>query len=207
MASFLKSPRQLAVLAVLALAAVLADLRFLGLGALPVLGLFVAAAAASRFFYRKISRVRSRPARVAASALGGMLAVGLIIQAVPYGRDHSNPPVRSEPAWDSPTTRELAVRACFDCHSNQTNYPWYSNVAPLSWALQRHVQSGRDALNFSEWDHPQREPEEAAETVREGSMPPKFYTDAHPRARFTDAERQALIAGLEATLGGGDQDD
>ena len=57
----------------------------------------------------------------------------LAIQFVPYGRDHSNPPVIGEPTWNSPETRALAVRACFDCHSNETVWPWYSNIAPVSW--------------------------------------------------------------------------
>jgi hypothetical protein len=56
----------------------------------------------------------------------------LLIQLVPYGRAHANPPVVKEPAWDSPTTRALAKRACFDCHSNETVWPWYTNVAPVS---------------------------------------------------------------------------
>jgi hypothetical protein len=71
-------------------------------------------------------------------AAGAALLVALI-QAVPYGRAHSNPPVVSEPAWDSPRARELAVRACFDCHSNETVWPWYSNIAPVSWLIQSDV--------------------------------------------------------------------
>lgn len=142
--------------------------------------------------------------RAVASGLGGFVLVGLLIQAVPYGRDHSNPPVVAEPAWDSPRTRELAVRACFDCHSNEVVYPAYSNVAPFSWAVQTHVEAGRDALNFSEWNRPQDEADEAAETVREGSMPPAYYTVAHSNARLTAAEKQELAAGLAVTLGEGD---
>ena len=56
----------------------------------------------------------------------------LAIQLVPYGRTHTNPPVTAEPAWDSPQTRALAVRACFDCHSNETVWPWYTSIAPIS---------------------------------------------------------------------------
>src|SRR6478735_10619944 len=84
------------------------------------------------------------------------LGIGCVaIQFVPYGHAHTNPPVRLEPAWDSPQTRELAARACFDCHSNLTKWPWYSNVAPVSWLIQRDVDGGRAALNFSEWNKPQ----------------------------------------------------
>jgi hypothetical protein len=99
-----------------------------------------------------------------------LLAGFLVLQLVPYGRDHSNPPVIAEPLWDSPDTRELSVRACFDCHSNETEWAWYSNVAPLSWLIQSHVDEGREELNFSESQLDQ-EGEEAAETVRDGSMP------------------------------------
>jgi mono/diheme cytochrome c family protein len=131
-----------------------------------------------------------------ATLLGGLLA----IQLVPYGRDHANPPVVAQPSWDSSQTRELVVRACYDCHSNETVWPWYSNVAPLSWLVQRDVDEGREHLNYSEWNRPQ-EGEESAETVREGSMPPSSYLLTHPDARLTDTELAALADGLAATLG------
>lgn len=127
----------------------------------------------------------------------------LAIQLVPYGRAHDNPAVVQEPAWDSPRTRELAVRACFDCHSNETVWPWYSNVAPVSWFVQDHTDEGRSKLNFSRWDLPQREAREAAKQVQEGEMPPLYYTPLHGTARLTDAERAELIKGLQATLGSG----
>lgn len=131
-----------------------------------------------------------------ATLLGGLL----LIQVVPYGRDHDNPPVVAEPSWDSPQTRELTVRACFDCHSNETVWPWYSNVAPVSWLVQRDVDEGREELNYSEWNSSQ-EGEESAETVREGSMPPNSYLLTHPEARLTNAELTTLANGLAATFG------
>jgi len=79
-------------------------------------------------------------------------ALLLMIQLAPYGRSHANPPVRVEPSWQGAHTRELAVRACFGCHSNQVRWPWYSNVAPVSWMIQNHVDEARDELNYSEWD-------------------------------------------------------
>ena len=133
----------------------------------------------------------------------GALVLLLLIQAVPYGHAHSNPPVIAEPQWDSPRTRELAVSACFDCHSNEVNWPWYSNVAPVSWFVQNHVEEGRSELNFSEWNRPQKEAKEAAEKVLEGEMPPLYY---HPWDRMTDAEVNELARGLQATLGGHDRD-
>lgn len=123
----------------------------------------------------------------------------LALQLVPYGRDHANPPVRQEPAWDSPRTRALAQAACFDCHSNETVWPWYSNLAPLSWRVQEHVDEGRAALNFSEWDLPQDEADEVIEVLREGEMPLSDYLLLHPEARLSPADVEALIAGFAAS--------
>ena len=133
-------------------------------------------------------------------ALIAAAAVFVVIQFVPYGRDHTNPPVIAEPSWDSPETRDLAVAACFDCHSNETSWPWYSNVAPMSWLVQRDVEEGRDSMNLSEW--PSGEAHESSETVLEGSMPPLQYVWTHPAARLSESEKEALAAGLAASLGG-----
>lgn len=107
-----------------------------------------------------------------------------------------------EPAWDSPQTRQLAVRACFDCHSNETTWPWYSNVAPISWLTQRDVDEGRAELNFSEWNRPQKT-DDIVKSVQEGEMPPAIYYPTHPDANLPAGERQALIQGLTATFGPG----
>lgn len=135
-------------------------------------------------------------------AAGPVVLLGaLIIQLVPYGAT-ANPAARSEPAWNAPRTRELAVRACFDCHSNETAWPWYSRVAPLSWLVRRDVDKGRAKLNLSEWGLRRQEAGEAAETVAEGEMPMAVYSLLHAEARLTAAERRELVAGLTATLGG-----
>jgi mono/diheme cytochrome c family protein len=134
--------------------------------------------------------------------VGIVLVVVLVaLQLVPYGRRHANPPGRVEPRWDGPATRALAVRACYDCHSNETVWPWFSHVAPISWLAQYDVDEGRRKLNLSEWDRPQKEAHESAKTVRKGEMPPWFYGAVHPDARLTAEETRALISGLEATLG------
>jgi mono/diheme cytochrome c family protein len=130
----------------------------------------------------------------------GILALLVLAQAVPYGRSHSNPPVTKEPAWDSAATRAQVVESCFDCHSNETKWPWYTNVAPSSWLVQRDVDEGRSKLNFSEWDRPQ-EGSDAAEVVRSGEMPPWQYTLLHRGAKLSDAEKESLAKGLEATFG------
>lgn len=134
-------------------------------------------------------------------AILAIVVLLVLIQLVPYGRAHTNPPVVQEPAWDSPTTRALAKRACFDCHSNETAWPWYTNIAPVSWMIQRHVDEGRQKLNFSDWGNSrERELDEIAEVILEGEMPLPNYLPMHPEARLTPAEKQALIDGLNASL-------
>ena len=83
------------------------------------------------------------------AVLALVLLFGLI-QLLPYGHNHNNPPVQQEPAWDSPQTQALAKRACYDCHSNESVWPSYSNVAPISWLVQHDVDDGRRRLNLSE---------------------------------------------------------
>ena len=134
--------------------------------------------------------------RVVLITFAGVLLPLLAIQLLPYGRQHKNPPVTAEPTWPDSATRGLAVRACYDCHSNETIWPWYSSVAPISWLLQNHVEEGRALLNFSEWDRPQRGMREAAEAVAEGEMPPGYYRLLHKAARLSAAEAAALAQAL-----------
>jgi hypothetical protein len=128
-------------------------------------------------------------------------AAVVLIQLVPFGHSHANPAVTKEVAWDSAPTRDLMRRACYNCHSNETVWPWYSNVAPVSWLVQRDVNEGRSHLNFSEWETPGRHAKDVAEEVRTGEMPPWFYRPMHPEARLSEGEKQALIAGVEKVLG------
>jgi len=130
----------------------------------------------------------------------GVLATLLAIQLVPYGRAHTNPRITGEPTWDAPGTRALARQACFDCHSNETEWPGYASIAPVSWLVQHDVSEGRAALNFSEWGRPQNEATDAAEEVIEGEMPPAAYRLVHAHARLTAAERDQLAQGLDRTL-------
>jgi hypothetical protein len=124
-----------------------------------------------------------------------------VIQLVPYGRAHSNPPVIQEPPWNSPRTRELAKRACFDCHSNETRWPWYAHVAPFSWVLQRDVEAGRSVMNFSEWTHPNDLASAAGGEVIRREMPPRSYRLVHGDAHLTEDEKVELARGLHATFG------
>ena len=139
-----------------------------------------------------------RRIRIAALAL---LSLFVLIQLVPYGRDHTNPPVTAEPEWNRPETRALFFQACGDCHSHETEWPWYSHVAPVSWLVYRDVAKARSEFNVSRWGTGKQEADEAAEELREGEMPLWFYLPAHPEARLEGADRDSLIAGLVTTFG------
>lgn len=127
-----------------------------------------------------------------------VVAIGLLllIQLVPIGRDHSAAPISSQPSWPDTETEDLARDACFDCHSNETVWPWYSNVAPISWFVSHDVKEGRASLNFSEWNRSQPELREIVEVIQEGEMPPSYYTALHGSAKLTDQEKAMLIAGM-----------
>lgn len=129
-----------------------------------------------------------------------VIAFGLM-QLVPFGHSHTNPPVTAEPHWSSPQTRALFQRACFDCHSNATHWPWYSHVAPVSWLVERDITDGRRHLNFSQWNQPQRHAKDIAREVANGDMPLWFYLPMHPAARLSAAEQQQLMAGAAASFG------
>jgi hypothetical protein len=129
----------------------------------------------------------------------GIPIVAAAIQLIPVPR--VSPPVTREVRWDAPATRALAQRACFDCHSNLTTWPWYSRVAPVSWLVANHVNDGRRRLNFSEWDRPQREAlKDVDEAVTSGDMPIWNYVMIHPEAKLSDVEKAQLVAGLRATF-------
>lgn len=129
----------------------------------------------------------------------GVVTLLVVIQLVPYGRSHTNPPVIHEPNWDA-QTQELVSRACGDCHTNETVWPWYSNIAPISWLVQHDVEEGRSVLNFSEWGRggEGEESDELQEVVGEGEMPPSQYLLLHSEAKLTQEERDQLIRGLMA---------
>lgn len=139
---------------------------------------------------------------IVTKAFIGAIAFCIAIQFVPYGRNHVNPPIVHEPAWDSPATRELAKQACFNCHSNETIWPWYSKIAPISWLVAYDVYEGRGELNFSDWQGGARKAERAQKIQKEvdsGEMPPIQYRLAHPEARLDPAAKKRLSEGLGAT--------
>lgn len=133
------------------------------------------------------------------------LALGAAVvgaQFVGYAR--TNPPVSSDVAAP-PEVQSVLRRACFDCHSNQTEWPWYSAVAPLSWLLGHDVLEGRRRLNFSEWGDYASDPEtlvyklqQIAASVANGSMAPWYYQVLHPSARLSGADGALLVHWAEA---------
>ena len=128
-------------------------------------------------------------------AIPAVLVVLVALQFVPVER--TNPAERSRiEAPDS--VAAILERACYDCHSNRTRWPWYSYVAPMSWLVARHVENGRADLNFSEWPTFDFEAEEYAlrdirEQVEEGKMPLKSYLLLHWDARLSEEDRRILI--------------
>jgi mono/diheme cytochrome c family protein len=130
-----------------------------------------------------------------------LLALFLLIQLVPYGRAHDNPPVTREARWPPGQGEQLAEQSCYDCHSNLTEWRWYSNVAPASWLVQHDVDEGRETLNFSEWNRGQPPLDELVEQVGSGEMPPWKYTLVHPSTSLSDAEKAQLTKALTQLYG------
>jgi len=129
--------------------------------------------------------------------LGGLIVLALVgIQFVPV--DRTNPPVTSDikPPGD---VRQILRTACYDCHSNETKWPWYSYIAPMSWRISEDVEHGRSEMNFSEWGElPPGEREhlrrEIWEEVEEGHMPLPLYVRFHPAARLNPGEQEILAS-------------
>ncbi len=138
----------------------------------------------------------------------GALAVFALVQLVPYGWSHPNPPVVHDAPWPDAESAAIARRSCYSCHSNETDWPPYSYAAPMSWLVRYDVEQGRDKLNFSEWDRYAGQADDAAEQVEEGAMPLSRYTTIHRDAALSDAEVDKLVAALASMEddrdGGGD---
>lgn len=123
-----------------------------------------------------------------------VLGILIIIQFVPV--DKTNPPVSKEIQTPS-DVKAVLEQSCFDCHSNKTQWPWYSSIAPASWLVAYDVHEAREHINFSTWDKYSTEDqleiiEEMWEEVEEGEMPLWYYVIAHPKAKMTDADTQIL---------------
>ncbi len=137
-----------------------------------------------------------RGSRLIRRALVGIVVALLVAQLVPPTRD--NPPVVADVAA-SPDVAAVLRRACYDCHSNETVWPWYSRVAPVSWLVAHDVHDGRKELNFSTWSaydatKRRKKLKETVEEVTEGEMPPWYYVVLHAHARLDAPDVELLRA-------------
>jgi len=135
-------------------------------------------------------------------AAGVVVVAGIAVQFVPVKGIGTNPPARYK--LDAPPEVEAILRtSCFDCHSNETKWPFYARIAPPSWLMARDVLKGRSRMNMSEWgdvDEDERalDRENAWDQIEEGEMPPWFYLPLHPSARLSDSEKATLKSWLLA---------
>ncbi len=138
----------------------------------------------------------------------GIIVIGFVIlQFIPFGNfipvlARTNPPVKSQIVWNSPETEQLVRTTCYSCHSNETEWPFYAYVAPMSWLVLHDVNEARQKLNFSEETADQIDPSVLVEQIDKGNMPPIQYLLLHPEARLTDAQKETLRTGLRASLHG-----
>jgi mono/diheme cytochrome c family protein len=140
-----------------------------------------------------------------------LLVLGLIFLGMQFVRPAKNTPVAGSRDHDlfsqhtAPAEVKAAFqRACYDCHSNETRYPWYAEVQPAGWFLASHVRDGKKHLNFSEFGkqphgRARRQLEACLDEITEGTMPLASYTWIHRHARLTDAEIEAVAAWVEKT--------
>jgi len=139
--------------------------------------------------------------------IGGTLLSGIIlIQFIPIWAlvprmDPRNPPVQREIQWASPEADRLMRMVCYTCHSNETQYPVYAQIAPVSWIAAGNVNAGRAQLNFSEQSPETINAERLIALIESDAMPPPAYRPTHPEANLTEAQKAALIEGIRATLG------
>jgi uncharacterized membrane protein YgcG len=141
--------------------------------------------------------------RVVLRALLVVVVVLVAMQLVPYGWKHSNPPVQADAPWPSAKAEAIARESCYSCHSNETKWPVYAYVAPMSWLVRSDVDDGRKALNFSTWGTGDNKAHDAEDMISTGEMPPSKYTIIHRKAKLTGAEKRTLIAALKQMEGSG----
>jgi uncharacterized membrane protein YgcG len=137
---------------------------------------------------------RSRFWRIVRWPLAVLVGLFLVIQLVPYGWWHEHPPIVKDAPWPDAESRRIARESCYSCHSNETDWPLYSYVAPMSWLVRSDVERAREQLNFSDWSS--HDANDAADMVLQGAMPPSRYTRIHGDATLTATEQDTLLAAL-----------
>lgn len=133
-----------------------------------------------------------------------LLSLFVLLQLTNPAR--TNPPVKTDFIATLDPPGEIAatlVASCYDCHSYETKWPWYSHVAPMSWLIANDVNGGRSHLNLSEWPSNDTKRavhrlDEMSDQIGNGIMPPKKYTAIHAGARLTDSQRKVLTDWLDA---------
>lgn len=126
--------------------------------------------------------------------IGALVVIFIIIQFIPVSR--TNPPVKAEiPA--PANVKPILERACYDCHSNETDWPWYSHVAPVSWLVAHDVHEGREHMNMTDWNA--LKPDEQIdhiegiwEMIDDGDMPLWYYQIMHPKSKLSDQDKTAI---------------
>lgn len=138
----------------------------------------------------------------------GLLAVLVIIQFIHPKKNKAEGPQPNYIGSVYPVpadVKQVLDKACLDCHSNNTRYPWYANLQPVHWWLEKHVADGRKHINYDEYTHkPLRyqyhKMEETIEMVKEGEMPLNSYTWTHKEAKLTDAEKALLTGWAQSVM-------
>ena len=134
-----------------------------------------------------------------------LLGAFITIQFFPYNRPENRAQVGYDFFSENQVPEEVSTmirNACYDCHSQETNFPWYSYVAPVSWLVASDINKGRYHLDFSHWQRLEKKDkikilDEIAEEIEDGSMPMKIYIPLHPEAKLSDEDRETLILWAE----------
>lgn len=138
--------------------------------------------------------------------LYALIIIVIVIQLIPV--DRTNPPVDPAIALQAPPeVMSILKTSCYDCHSNETTWPWYSHVAPISWLVASDVHEARHHMNFSEWENIPASrraghTDEMVDEVMEGGMPLPIYLIMHSNAKLTDQQKQTLKTWVESQTGG-----
>ena len=130
-----------------------------------------------------------------------ILAIIIILQFVGPSRPENYDSSPADLIATEQLEEEVATllrNACYDCHSMESKYPWYANIAPVKWMIYDHIYEGREELNFSEWANLEkrakiRKLKDIAEEVEEGEMPMESYVKMHAEANLTDEQRAMIV--------------
>ncbi|HRR08561.1 MAG TPA: heme-binding domain-containing protein [Rhodothermales bacterium] len=140
-------------------------------------------------------------------AILAVLGLFILMQLIPIDRE--NPAVTLDMPAPKPV-KDILKRACYDCHSNETKWPWYSYLAPVKFMIRHHIDEGRNKVNFSTWDQPQGEekaeiPEEIIEVIEKGEMPTWDYILMHAEAKLSNKDVAVLKQWAATTDKGGER--